>query len=353
MNEPVTVSRPARYWAIEMDSTPAQPRQTMQCMEIWGGNQVVDTSVAMPGLDAWVYCHPYGDSAGGGGDVHYVSSCATGRVTRLLVADVSGHGAEVCDVAATLRTLMRRYVNFIDQAEFVRSMNRQFVTMSASHCFATAVVTTFFAPTNLLSLCNAGHPPPLLYRATTRTWDYLDLSGTERAEGAEPANIPLGVLTLADYEQFNVTLEPGDLVLCYTDSLPESKDAPGEYLGQQGLLDIVRTLDVSQPAAVIPALLGTIRAMSEDNLDGDDVTVLLFRPTGPGAQPGLSYRLLAPVRVLGGMLAALRPGGGPVPLPELTLVNIGGSMFGSLNRLWKGTTAAKRADAGGLTPPRT
>ena len=139
--------------------------QTMQCMEIWGGNQVVDTSVAMPGLEAWVYCHPYGDSAGGGGDVHYVSSCATGRVTRLLVADVSGHGAEVCDVAGTLRTLMRRYVNYIDQAEFVRSMNRQFVTMSASNCFATAVVTTFFAPTNLLSLCNAGHPPPLLYRA--------------------------------------------------------------------------------------------------------------------------------------------------------------------------------------------
>src|SRR5688572_32334451 len=258
--------------------------QTVQCMEIWGGNQLVDTSVAMPGLDAWVYSKPFGQSDAGGGDVHYVSSCATGRVTRLLVADVSGHGADVCDVAGTLRTLMRRYVNYIDQAEFVRSMNRQFVTMSASNCFATAVVTTFFAPTNTLSLCNAGHPPPLLYHAKTRTWDFLDLERTERPEDAEPANIPLGVLTLADYEQFNVTLQPGDLVLCYTDSLPESKDAAGEYLGQEGLLDIVRTLDVSQPAAVIPALLRTIRALRPDNLDGDDVTVLLFRPTGAGVQ---------------------------------------------------------------------
>src|SRR4051812_11353456 len=101
--------------------------QTMQCMEIWGGNQQVDTTVLMPGLEAWVYSHAYGDSAAGGGDVHYVSSCATGRVTRLLLADVSGHGAPVCDVAGTLRSLMRRYVNYIDQAEFVRAMNGQFV----------------------------------------------------------------------------------------------------------------------------------------------------------------------------------------------------------------------------------
>src|SRR5687768_6277197 len=205
-------------------ATESPAAQTMQCMEIWGGNQVVDTSVAMPGLDAWVYCHPYGDSAEGGGDVHYVSSCATGRVTRLLVADVSGHGAAVCDVAGTLRSLMRRYVNYIDQAEFVRSMNRQFQAMSASACFATAVVTTFFAPTNTLSLCNAGHPPPLLYRSRTRTWDYLDLERVDTPEGEDPPNIPLGVLPLTHYEQFDLRLEAGDLVLCYTDSLTESKD---------------------------------------------------------------------------------------------------------------------------------
>lgn len=312
-----------------MDPTQAQ---TMQCMEVWGGNQVVDTSVAMPGLDAWVYCHPHGDAEAGGGDVHYVSSCATGRVTRLLVADVSGHGAAVCDVAGSLRTLMRRYVNYIDQAEFVRSMNRQFGELSAT-CFATAIVTTFFAPTNTLSLCNAGHPPPLLYRAKTRTWDYLELGAgaADRPDGADPANMPLGVLTLTDYEQFNVTLEVGDLVLCYTDLLVECKDARGEYLGQQGLLDTIRTLDAAQPAALTRALLHAIASLHDNNLDGDDVTVLLFRPTGAGSRPGLRAKLLAPARVLRGLLASLRRDGGPAPLPELSVRNIGGSMFGFLN----------------------
>src|SRR5215212_60420 len=114
--------------------TPADA-QTMQCMEVWGGNQVVDKSVSMAGLDAWVYCRPYGKSDDGG-DVYYVSSCATGRITRLLVADVSGHGAAVCDVAGQLRSLMRRHVNQIDQSRFVASMNRQFTEMSSSGCFA-------------------------------------------------------------------------------------------------------------------------------------------------------------------------------------------------------------------------
>src|SRR3954452_12956498 len=121
-------------------------QERMQCMEVWGGNDLVDANVSMSGLDAWVYSKPY-KQAQAGGDVYYVSACATGRITRLLVADVSGHGANVRDTAVGLRDLMRRYVNHLDQAQFVRSMNQRFTSMSEAGCFATAVVTTFFAPT--------------------------------------------------------------------------------------------------------------------------------------------------------------------------------------------------------------
>src|SRR5688572_376093 len=214
--------------------------QTMQCMEVWGGNQVVDKSVSMAGLDAWVYCRPYGQSHDGG-DVYYVSSCATGRITRLLVADVSGHGAAVCDVAGQLRGLMRRFVNYLDQTRFVASMNAQFAANTEAGCFATAVVTTFFGPTGDLSLCNAGHPPPLLYRAATRQWSYLQgrsecTGDADVARDEYLTNIPLGIDDLIRYAQFDVRLKVGDLVLCYTDSLVESKSADGEWLGQEGLL---------------------------------------------------------------------------------------------------------------------
>src|ERR1700682_5962792 len=138
--------------------------QHMQCMEVWGGSQLTSRSVEFGGLEAWVYSKPYGQ-AQRGGDVYYASSCATGRITRLLLADVAGHGHSVASTAADLRTLMRRFVNRLDQTEFVRLLNLQFATLSRAGTFATAIVGTFFAPSGRLTVCNAGHPRPLLYRA--------------------------------------------------------------------------------------------------------------------------------------------------------------------------------------------
>jgi sigma-B regulation protein RsbU (phosphoserine phosphatase) len=292
----------------------------MQCMEVWGGNQLADSGVVMAGLDAWVYSKPYG-GAEGGGDVYYVSSCATGRIVRLLVADVSGHGAKVAQIATGLRALMRKHVNQIDQARFVRSMNEQFQTLAEMGSFATAVVTTFFAPTNHLSLCNAGHPPPLISRGANRTWNFLEHKPSQ--ESSEPGNVPLGILDLTQYDQFDVKLKVGDLVLCYTDSLIEARDAQGEFLGTQGLLDLVRTLDTTDPTQVTTQLLAKVEARCGQQLCDDDVTVLLFRPNGLAPNMPLKERILAPFRVLRSWA-----------FPDLTLANVGGAVFPSLNRLW-------------------
>src|SRR5881296_2397140 len=136
-----------------MNNSPEQ----MRCMEVWGGSQLTDRGVEFGGLDAWVYSKPYG-GAQRGGDVYYASSCATGRITRLLLADVAGHGSSVAATAADLRLLMRRFVNRLDQTEFVRLLNRQFGELSRQSVFATAVVSTFFEPTRRLRVCT-GHPP--------------------------------------------------------------------------------------------------------------------------------------------------------------------------------------------------
>jgi hypothetical protein len=153
-----------------------QSTQHMQCMEVWGGSQLTARAVQLGGLDAWVYSEPYGQ-AQRGGDVYYASSCATGRISRLLLADVAGHGNSVASIAADLRTLMRRFVNRLDQTEFVRLLNQQFAALSREGTFATAIVTTFFAPSRRLNVCNAGHPRPLLYGRRVRAsqhaaWDF-------------------------------------------------------------------------------------------------------------------------------------------------------------------------------------
>lgn len=307
---------------------PDDSAQHMQCMEIWGGNQPFDNAVIMAGLDAWVYSKPYGQSEAGG-DVYYVSSCATGRITRLLIADVSGHGKAVSEIAGSLRGLMRQYVNYIDQSAFVREMNRKFAEMSDAGTFATAIVSTFFGPTNDLTLCIAGHPSPLLYRAKEKKW--MLLAEYEMAEG----NIPLGIDDVTDWTQFGVRLGVGDLVLCYTDSLIESRDADGEMLGVAGLLQVAQTIDVTDPAKVITNLLSAIEKRAEGNLSADDVTAMLFRPNGLAPRVPFGKRVAAPFRMVGAIYGSLFQGKGPIPWPEFTATNIlGATLGGWFNRLW-------------------
>jgi hypothetical protein len=300
--------------------------QQMSCMEVWGGSQLTERSVEFGGLDAWVYSKPYGE-ARRGGDVYYASSCATGRITR-----VAGHGTSVAATAADLRLLMRRFVNCLDQTEFVRSINRQFAELSRQAVFATAVVTTFFAPTRRLTVCNAGHPRPLIYRAAQRRWDFLS---AESDGAAGPRNLPLGILSISEYDQFDVELDAGDCVVSYTDALMESQDADGEMLGEDGVLRIMRLLgDVDAPQ-LLGALLDEIRERYPQNLSNDDVTVVVLQVNKRKPSYSSKEKLGALLRLFGSMIRAVDPRAERPPLPDRNLANIGGAIIPSLARRWR------------------
>lgn len=307
------------------------PPRMMQCMEVWGGNAAIEHAVQMAGLDAWVFSRPY-QNAQSGGDVYYLSACASDRILRLLVADVSGHGEAVGALATQLRKLMRRYVNHIDHLQFVRKMNDQFVQLSQSGIFATAVVMTYFAPTQRLTICNAGHPRPLLFRAKEKRWLPLH----REVLSSEPINLPLGIIDMADYETFDETLAAGDFVLCHTDSLIEAHDADGNELGQAGLLRLLNTIPVDEPTKMIARLIDVIAAQAPDNLAGDDVTALLFAPNQlSGKLSRFGHRLWGSTRALGAIVYGLATGAEDAPMPDLRIANLGGMIFGPLNRVWK------------------
>jgi len=305
------------------------PRESehMRCMEVWGGNRPVDSGVVMPGLDAWVYARPYHDNPAGG-DVHYVSSCATGRITRMMVADVSGHGERVADVAEQLRRMMRRYVNYLDQRRFIGEMNQRFAEHARSGGFATAVVTTFFSPTGDLTLSNAGHPAPLIYRAKTGEWSLLDDRVATRS-----AELPLGIDQSQQYRQTALRLRVGDCVLCYTDAMIEARHETGRMLGVDGLLRAVASLDLADASDFLERLRERFTAMHPDNLTQDDVTLLLFRVNRFAPNVSLRARVLAPFRFIARAAGSLVKGE-PPGLPELSVPAIGGMIATPLNRRW-------------------
>lgn len=277
-----------------------EPVDRMQCMEVWGGNSTTDRHISTPGLQIWVSSQPYADDPKGG-DVYYVSSCASGRITRLLLADVCGHGASVAATSHALKQLMRRNVNMIKQKHFVSAMNEQFSESSSSDSFATAVVCSFFSPTKSLQISNAGHPNPYLYRAATDSWDLVNLLDADRSAGIR--DIPLGITEDAGYSSESLHLSEGDAVLCVSDAFTESIGENGKMLGGKGLLETIQRLSSSGPGSIISQLRKRIRSWDDSNLEQDDATAVLFQADGTSTT--LTNSLLAPYRMVRGVRESL------------------------------------------------
>lgn len=261
----------------------------MQCLHVWGGSGHANTSVSTTGLDVWLFSKPHHDDAAGG-DIHYLSSCSSGRITRLALADVCGHGETVAAMARALRGVLQSHIDRVNQRTLVRSINQEFSTKGDAATFATGLVATYFLPTGTLSITNAGHPPPLLYSARLGEWRTL-----EGPESLLPLqNVPFGMFDAADYTQLKLQLGEGDLVLSWTDGLEECTDRCGGVLGREGLLEILRGVDPTEPGQIIPTIRARLASMSETDRAEDDVTIMLVRPNG--AAVPLRDNLFAPFR---------------------------------------------------------
>lgn len=266
----------------------------MGCMEVWGGNRPTASGLSMPGLDVWVWSRTEGHTASGGGDLHYLSSCASGRITRMLIADICACGTVFSELATELRELMMHNVNAVKQARFVRDMNDRLQSYSDRGGYATVLLSTYFAPTKSFTLCNAGHPPPLIYRLKDRSWSTMKQAPIN---SSATAKLPAGVMGSQEYHHFNSRLELGDMVFSYSNELAECRDQHGKTLGVDGILKRVEELDAGQPEKIIETVVSDLLSERAENLAKDDATILLCRAAKTGV--GWKNNLLAPFRLFG------------------------------------------------------
>lgn len=276
-------------------------------MELIGGNRAVRQALTAPGLDVWVESRPFEGDAGG--DVHYFSMCGSGRVTRLAIADISGHGQSADQTALWLRSLMRKHINLLDQTGFARAINKEFAAAAHTSAFATALLMTYYAPTDHLILCNAGHPRPLWYDSRLKLWKWLDPSVPDPGPSIREAkgryrlrplsNLPLGVLEPMAYQQFTVKLSQQDLVLVYTDGLTEARNRSDELLGEEGLLRFVNEIAPTDPQRIGAELLNKIDAWRDGQPVDDDQTLIVLCQNGSDPP---RHTLSTALRVMGKLI---------------------------------------------------
>jgi hypothetical protein len=176
-----------------------------------------------------------------------------------------------------------------------------------------------------------------MYRAAERQWNFLGHHslGQPGTVKSTPSNVPLGILDVSEYEQFDVELESGDCVVSYTDALIESRDADGKDLGEAGVLRILRHLGDVPPDRLIEVLLKEIAERDPENLSDDDVTVLVVRANGREPRHSFREKLGALIRLSGSLLRAINPRAERPPLPDASLANIGGMFIPALGRRWR------------------
>ncbi|MBX7165908.1 MAG: serine/threonine-protein phosphatase [Pirellulales bacterium] len=279
------------------NASPERDAYRLQCMEIWGGNAAAVRELKAPGLDLWLSSVPY-RQATSGGDVHYVSLCGGGVITRIILADVSGHGAVVAELAKSLRDLMRANINRKSQSRLVRELNRQFVELAQWQRFATAIVATYLADRDTLTICNAGHPRPLWFRAATGLWYPVDTDLNSHAQNL--TNLPWGIDETTDYPQVVLRLEPGDRVLFYTDALVEATSPAGNQLGEAGLLQLLDELAPQPTHKLVGKIEERVQGHRANQPADDDTTMLLLEHNAsPPGRLSLGEKLNVYAKVFG------------------------------------------------------
>jgi sigma-B regulation protein RsbU (phosphoserine phosphatase) len=168
-----------------------QPHR-IPCGAIWGGIQPVTLDAYTKGVNAALYSNASGGSLGG--DIYYMSVCSRDLRTRMLVADVRGHGEQVSGISSWIYESLQDRMNSIDCAGVLWDLN-QMVHRRGSAAITTAAVVSHDIDGTALYYSYAGHPP-ILMRRPGRRWSPLIL----QAESGQ-ANLPLGMFPSVRYDQ--------------------------------------------------------------------------------------------------------------------------------------------------------
>jgi serine phosphatase RsbU (regulator of sigma subunit) len=221
---------------------------------------------SIDGLDIAVrYLPAEGDL---GGDWYDIFTLPNGNV-GIVLGDVEGHGLRSAVAMGRLRSALRAYaLDYDDPAEVVYRLDRKLCYFE-TEVSATVVYAVSQPPFDLVTLCNAGHPAPLVAHQGESFAQVADVS----------AGLLLGLDPEARRQSEKIALPPGTALAFYTDGLVERRQAAGWPTDPDiERLDLVRSAFVAGDNAETACSRIIAGGLGDDSVEDDVALVVVRRP---------------------------------------------------------------------------
>ena len=188
----------------------------------------------------------------------------------VVIADVSDKGAPAAMIMAVARTLMRSSAFAgLSALDTVKRANELILEDAERGGMFVTVFHSMFDVDGHSIHVNAGHNPPLLYRRASNSTEYLPIGG--RAIGWFYEN---------PVKEVHIQLEPGDVLVYYTDGLTEAENPASDYYGEERLSEAVLQCAGQSAKDILEYIIDDVDAFCAGRPPFDDLTVIVVRYTG-------------------------------------------------------------------------
>jgi len=186
------------------------------------------------------------------------------------LGDVSGKGPPAALLTAMLQGIFSAHAFApIEPKELLARVNRVLIGRGVDSRFAT-VFFGVITREGQLTYCNAGHNPPLVFR-------------NNAVERLEAGGTIVGLFPSATYEQGTVQLQPGDLLVVFSDGVSEALNAAGEEFGEERIRDVIAARRGESAESALQALMIAVKEFARGAVQNDDVTTMLVNYLGEPA----------------------------------------------------------------------
>ena len=200
-----------------------------------------------------------------GGDCYDILRLPDGRLL-LMLGDVSGKGSPAALLMALAIAMLRTLApEDLPLVGLVERLNRLVYEQTPGSRFITMFIAAIDPATWTLTYINAGQTPPLLRRRTGSI------------ESLTTGGIALGMFDRATYVAAELTLQPGDLLVAYSDGVTEAEDPGGTPFDEAGLRQLIDTHHDEALDDLGDTIVAAVVAHADSVHLADDLTVLAAR----------------------------------------------------------------------------